>query len=475
MRVCVVGVGYVGLVAAACFAEIGHEVACFDNDSRKISALNGGETVIHEQFLPELLKRHRGKRLKFFNSLDEALVGSAAVFVAVGTPPTRSGEADLSYIERVASEVARILASHKNQHTIIVEKSTVPVCTNDWISHILELNGAPRSSFDVASNPEFLREGTAVSDFLYPDRIVVGAESPRAIEVMLAIYEPLTSGRYYKDKNAIEAPAGVKTPPRLILTNPRSAELIKHASNSFLSMKISFINAVSAMCEAVGADITQVCEGIGADSRIGPRFLSPGIGYGGSCFPKDLLAFRAVAKQCGYDFGLLTQVSDINNQQRDRFIAKVRKALWVLKGKRLGVLGLAFKGGTDDVRDSQAIVIIRELLREDCDIVAFDPAAMSKAQELFEADPDTAGRVKFADSAYAAANGVHALLVLTEWPEFAALDLGRLKSEMLHPIVVDGRNLFAPEAMASHGFTYISFGRPDVLAAAHSRSVPIPR
>src|SRR5690242_39088 len=231
MRVCVVGVGYVGLVAAACFAEIGHEVACFDNDTRKISALNNGETIIHEEFLPELLNRHRGQRLKFFHSLDEALLGSSAVFVAVGTPPTRSGEADLSYIERVASEVARILAAHPEQHTTIVEKSTVPVCTNDWIAHILELNGAPRASFDVASNPEFLREGTAVSDFLYPDRIVVGAESPKAVKVMLDIYEPLTSGKYYEEKSAIEAPAGVKVPPRLILTNPRSAELIKHASN----------------------------------------------------------------------------------------------------------------------------------------------------------------------------------------------------------------------------------------------------
>ena len=476
MKICVVGVGYVGLVAAACFAEIGHEVSCFDNDTKKIAALNNGETIIHEQFLPELLARHRGHRLKFLYSLDEALVGSQAVFIAVGTPPTRSGEADLSYIERVAAEVARILSAHKDQHTLLVEKSTVPVCTNDWIGHIVELNGAPRSSFDVASNPEFLREGTAVSDFLYPDRIVVGAESPRAIEVMLAIYKPLTSGAYYQEKTAIAAPAGVTIPPRLILTNPRSAELIKHASNSFLAMKISFINAVAAMCEAVGADITQVCQGIGADSRIGPRFLAPGIGYGGSCFPKDLLAFRAVAKQCGYDFGLLDQVSDINEKQRDRFIAKVRKALWVLKGKRLGVLGLAFKGGTDDVRDSQAIAIIKELLREGCDIVAFDPAAMAKARELFKADAGSAECIKFAENAYDAAKGAHALLILTEWPEFAALDLARLKSEMLHPIIIDGRNLFKPEAMAAAGFTYISFGRPDVLAAAHASSrVPIPR
>jgi UDPglucose 6-dehydrogenase len=293
---------------------------------------------------------------------------------------------------------------------------------------------------------------------------------------MLSIYKPLTSGAYYQDNTAVIAPPGAVTPPRLILTNPRSAELIKHASNSFLAMKISFINAVAAMCEAVGADIGEVCEGIGSDSRIGPRFLAPGIGYGGSCFPKDLLAFRAVAKQCGYDFGLLAQVSDINERQRERFIAKVRKALWVLKGKRLAVLGLAFKGGTDDVRDSQAVAIVKELLREDCEIVAYDPAAMTKARELFEADPATASRVRFAENAYDAAKGAHAVLVLTEWPEFAALDLARLKREMLHSIMIDGRNLFAPQAMAAHGFTYISYGRPDVLAAAHAGNrVPIPR
>ena len=459
MKISVIGSGYVGLVAAACFAELGHEVICVDNDDNKLAALNAGKVPIHERFLPELLQRHRGGRLKFSSSVQDAVVASAAIFIAVGTPQSETGEADLSYVEAVSREIAHAIAAHRADYKIIVEKSTVPVYTNDWIRKVMERNGAPRESFDVASNPEFLREGTAVTDFLYPDRIVVGADSERCAAVLRAIYAPLADGRYAKSGNPIPQPDGTRIPARLLVTSAKSAELIKHASNAFLAMKISFINAVASVCEATGANVEQVRDGIGADSRIGPRFLNPGIGYGGSCFPKDLLAFHAVARECGYDFRLLEEVIKINEEQRQRFLRKVRQALWTLKGKRLAVLGLAFKGGTDDVRESPAVAMIDLLLKEGCTIVAYDPAGMEKAEQLL-AQP-----IEMAASAYAAAQGADALLVLTDWEEFATLDLERLHAALKYPIVLDGRNMFAPAEMERLGFTYVSIGRPDVVPA----------
>jgi UDPglucose 6-dehydrogenase len=452
MKIAVVGSGYVGLVAAACFAELGHDVICVDNDPEKLAALKRGETPIHEQYLPELLARHRGHRLSFSDSLPAAVRASSVVFVAVGTPPLESGDADLSYVETVARDIAQSLNGYK----VIVEKSTVPVYTSEWIRRVMQLAGAGSSDFEVVSNPEFLREGTAVADFLYPDRIVVGADSERAAKIVREIYLPLTSGAYRNSTGAIPEPAGAQCPTRLILTSAKSAELIKHASNAFLALKISFINAVANICEAVDADVEEVALGIGTDSRIGRRFLRAGIGYGGSCFPKDVAAFRSVARECGYDFPMLDEIVRVNDEQRALFLRKVRTALWTLRGKRLAVLGLAYKGGTDDIRESPAIEIIRSLLREQCSIVAYDPAAMPRGKQML------AGDVTLADDAYQAAVGADALLILTDWEEFASLDLVRIKSLLRYPIIIDGRNLYSAETMKKHGLLYVSVGRATV-------------
>ena len=450
MHIAVVGSGYVGLVAGACFADLGHQVIVVDNDQAKLAALKAGAVPIHEKFLPELLLRHRDHNLTFSDDLAAAVGASDAVFVAVGTPPTEQGEADLSYVESVARSISGAINGYK----VIVEKSTVPVYTSDWVRKIMLRNAAAPDSFDIASNPEFLREGTAVTDFLYPDRIVVGADSERCAAVLRKVYAPMTDGSYYKKKDAIPAPDKARIPPPLIITSAKSAELIKHASNAFLAMKISFVNAVASICESVGADVRQVCQGLGTDSRIGPRFLNPGIGYGGSCFPKDLLAFRSVARECGYEFRLLDEVMRINEDQRQRFLRKVRTALWTLRGKRLGVLGLAFKGGTDDIRESPAILLVQALLQEGCQIAAYDPAAMDRAREVL------GSKTEFVSNPYEAATGADALLILTEWEEFAALDLDRVLQQLKYPIVIDGRNLYEPAAMAARGFTYYSVGRP---------------
>jgi UDPglucose 6-dehydrogenase len=459
MRIAVVGSGYVGLVAGACFAELGHDVIVVDNDQEKLAALQAGRVPIHEKFLPELLARHSGKRLAFSGDLHSAVEASAAIFIAVGTPPTERGEADLSYVESVAQSIADAV----NNYKVVVEKSTVPVYTSEWVRKIILRNGAPPESFDVASNPEFLREGTAVVDFLYPDRIIVGADNEKCAEVLRAIYAPMTTGAYYLQPDSIPRPDRTQVPPALIVTSTKSAELTKHACNAFLAMKISFINAVASVCELVGADVQQVREGMGTDSRIGPRFLNPGIGYGGSCFPKDLKAFRAVAREHGYEFRLLDEVMRINEEQQDRFIRKVRGALWTLRGKRLAVLGLAFKGGTDDIRESPAMQMVQNLLQQGCQISAYDPAALARAREVF-----TTG-VDFAENAYEAARGADALLVLTEWEEFAHLDLRRLYNQLKYPIVIDGRNLYDPGTMAAYGFTYYSIGRP----ATAPEAVPV--
>ena len=467
MRIAVVGSGYVGLVTGACFADLGHSVVLVDNDANKLAALRKGEVPIHERFLPELLAKHGGKRIRYAGDLQAATRESDAVFIAVGTPPTESGDADLSYVESVAREISGAVDGYK----VVVEKSTVPVYTSQWIRTVILRNGAAQDSFDVASNPEFLREGTAVTDFLYPDRIVVGVESERCAEVLRGIYQPLTSGAYYKQGDAIPRPDRAQIPPRLIVTSTKSAELIKHASNAFLAMKISFVNAVASICESVGANVQQVCEGIGTDSRIGPKFLNPGIGYGGSCFPKDLMAFRAVAKECGYEFRLLDEVIRINEEQRHRFLRKVRGVLWTLRGKRLGVLGLAFKGGTDDLRESPAVLLAQELLREGCQLRVYDPAAIERAKEVLQS------QVEYAKDAYEAATDVDALLILTEWEEFGALDLDRLRKILRYPIVLDGRNLYDPVIMAQHGLSYYSVGRPAVetLSEAEPKSEGVRR
>src|SRR5436305_15199743 len=458
IRIAVVGSGYVGLVAGACFADLGHEVILVDNDQKKLAALRDGQVPIHEKFLPELLNRHRGQRLTFSDDLKEAARLSSVIFVAVGTPPTERGDADLSYVESVAREIS----GGVDQYKVIVEKSTVPVYTSEWVRRIILRNAADPETFDVASNPEFLREGTAVTDFLFPDRIVIGCDSERSADILRQVYAPLTDGSYYEKADSIPQPDRAVIPAPIIVTSTKSAELIKHASNAFLAMKISFINAVACVCESVGANVNQVVHGVGTDSRIGPRFLNPGIGYGGSCFPKDVMAFRAVARECGYEFRLLDEVMRINEEQRQRFLRKIRSALWTLRGKNLAVLGLAFKVGTDDIRESPALFLVQALLQEGSKITAYDPAAMDRAQQAIPSG------ITFANSAYEAAHGADALLILTEWEEFANLDLNRLRQELKYPIVIDGRNLYDPEVMAAQGFTYYSVGR----AAAHHDGVP---
>ena len=452
VQIAVVGSGYVGLVAAVCFAEMGHSVICVDNDESKVAALQGGDTLIHENHLPELLERYRNTRVRFMTDLGEATRTCQAIFVAVGTPQSETGDADLSYVEAVASEIARSINGYK----VIIEKSTVPVYTNEWIRRVIERNGVPRDAFDIVSNPEFLREGTAVEDFLHPDRIVVGADSERASELLSEIYLPLTQGEYYRRPNAIPGGCSPENLPILLQTSTKSAEIIKHASNAFLALKISFINAVSNLCEAADANVEQVARGMGLDSRIGPKFLRPGIGYGGSCFPKDIAAFRSVAEQMGVDFNLLSEVEKINSNQKKRFLSKVRSALWTLRGKRLAVLGLAFKGDTDDIRESPAIDLVEMFLAEGCTVVAYGPAAMGRAESKIP----RSSQMQYASGVDEAAADADALLILTDWQEFARLDLVQLHSLMRYPIIVDGRNLYDPQHMIENGFTYLSIGRP---------------
>jgi UDPglucose 6-dehydrogenase len=451
MRIAVIGAGYVGLVSAACFAELGHDVVTVDNDAARVDALNAGHAPIHEEFLPALLEKHLGNRLRFTTRIGEAFRFCDVVFICVGTPPSPSGEADLSYVEQVARELARSLEGHK----IIVEKSTVPVGTCDAVRRVMLQSGATASQFSIASNPEFLREGTAVSDFLYPDRILLGVDDELSSTVLKAVYAPILDGSYHRQLGHIASPANVQsaTKTSLIVSSVKSAELIKHASNAFLALKISFINAVSTVCERVGADVREVSAGIGSDSRIGPRFLQPGIGYGGSCFPKDVLAFRSVARSVGYQFDLLSEVMDINEGQKARFVNKVRDALWTLRGKRLAVLGLAFKGGTDDLRDSPAIDVVLRLIAEGATIVAYDPVAMKGARTVL---PEAS--VKLAANAYDACDGADALLILTEWPEFAHLDFGHVRSLLNLPIVLDGKNLLSGEKVAAAGLNYFGVG-----------------
>ena len=452
VSICVIGSGYVGLVAAVCFAEMGHRVICVDNDEARVKTLREGGVPIFEDRLPELLARRLNRGVEFTTDLGGAVERSEAVFIAVGTPQGDTGAADLSYVEAVVSEIARAINSYK----VIVEKSTVPVYTNDWIRRVLHRHGVDPQNFDVVSNPEFLREGTAIIDFLHPDRIVVGAGNERSADLLRRIYEPLTGGSYYAQPGALPGPCSASHPARLLVTSAQSAEIIKHASNAFLALKISFINAVANLAEAVDADIEDIAAGVGLDSRIGPRFLRAGLGYGGSCFPKDVAAFHWVAQQRGVDFQLLQEVRKINETQKDVFFNKVLSALWTLRGKRLAALGLAFKGDTDDVRESPAIDVIRRLLEAGATVTAYDPAAMERAKLVLPPSE----KLHYAGDLYEAAKDADAVLILTDWKEFAAIDLVRLNQAVRFPIVIDGRNLYKPQEMLDHGFTYVSMGRP---------------
>jgi UDPglucose 6-dehydrogenase len=458
MNVTVVGSGYVGLVVAAGLAELGHAVTCIDKDAEKIAQLREGKIPIFERHLEELVRRNE-RRLRFSrNNLKTAVRQSDAIFIAVGTPIAANGKCDLSYVEEVVDDIADALSDVAFAHKLVIEKSTVPVGTGEKIAKRLP------KRVDVVSNPEFLREGSAVTDFLYPDRIVVGTSSTKALAMMRELFHPLLDGSYALRSDAVPCPESGKCPTRMISTTVESAEIIKHAANAFLAMKISFINAVSAICEQAGADVEDVARGIGTDTRIGSRFLRAGIGYGGSCFPKDLAAFRSVAEELGVDLDLLAEVERINVDQRQRFLEKVRLALGGrLKGKKIAALGIAFKPGTDDVRESPALDVLRALIEEGCQVSAYDPVA---TESVRKAVSGIDSRVKFASSPYAAAKNVDAVLILTNWNEFAMMDLEKLRDAMREPVLVDGRNLFSPEAMAELGFTYISVGRPAVNVSA---------
>ena len=436
MKVCVIGSGYVGLVTGSCLAEIGHAVTCVDSNERKISELRDGQIPIYEPGLEEIVARNAADgRLHFTCSISDGMQGAKVIFICVGTPPTPSGEADLSFVEAVSTAVAHALTDY----TVIVEKSTVPVRTGERVKQTIIRNNANNVEFDVVSNPEFLREGSAMKDFLEPDRIVIGAETDKAVEVMRELYAPIVAA------NAREVP--------IIVTDVNSAELIKHASNSFLALKISYINAISQICERSGADVCKVAEGMGLDKRIGKGFLSAGAGFGGSCFPKDVAAFYQISKEFGYDFELLKHVLDINEHQKQLPVKKAKQALWVLKDKTIAVLGLAFKPNTDDVREAPALDCIRTLLKEGANVRAYDPQAAQNTSEIFPAV------IQCADP-YDCAEGADALIVMTEWEEFENMDMPRVRRLLKHPILIDGRNMFDPQEMRDAGFEYYGIGRP---------------
>jgi UDPglucose 6-dehydrogenase len=422
------------LVSGACFAEVGHNVVCVDNDPRKIEKLHRGEIPIYEPGLEDLVHRHvTANRLRFTGSIEDGVDHSEIVFIAVPTPPQADGSVDLSYIERVAREIAVVLKP--GQYRVVVDKSTVPVKTGEKVDATIRRYNKD-AEFDVVSNPEFLREGCAVPDLMNPDRIVIGSASQRATDLMKRVYEPFN------------AP--------ILVTDVNSAELIKHAANSFLSLKISYINAVSAICEASGADVEKVADGIGMDKRIGRNFLNAGLGYGGSCFPKDVKAFIAIADELGVPFNLMKEVERINDSMLERFLKKMRDALWVLKDKRIAVWGLSFKPDTDDVRNSVAIELVRHLVEEGAIVTAYDPKGMEKARE-YNLISD---KVKLVGSPVEAVDGAEALVLATEWKEFARQDFAEVKRRMHTPLVFDGRNLFKPDTMREMGFVYCGVGRP---------------
>jgi UDPglucose 6-dehydrogenase len=429
MKLTIIGTGYVGLVTGTCFAEVGHQVICVDNDAAKVKLLQGGGIPIYEPGLQELVQKNvKAGRLSFTNSTAEGVEKSKVVFIAVPTPPQADGSVDMSYIERVARDIAGAMTEYK----IVVDKSTVPVKTGDRVSETIKRYCKAKVDFDVVSNPEFLREGFAVGDLMKPDRVVVGVRSQRCVAAMKEIYEPF------------------KAP--IIITDINSAELIKHAANSFLALKISYINAIATVCEAAGANVQEVAEGIGLDERIGRRFLNAGIGFGGSCFPKDLSAFIKISEQVGYEFRLLKEVQRINTEQMDRFVKKITDTLWVLRDKKIGVLGLAFKQNTDDVRSSPAIDLCQRLLKDGATLRVHDPKAMDKAKPILPG-------VTYVDDMNAVAEDCDALVIATEWEEFKALDLERAKKSLTHPIMFDGRNLFDPVEMEKRGWVYKSIGR----------------
>ncbi|MEW5876656.1 MAG: UDP-glucose/GDP-mannose dehydrogenase family protein [Acidobacteriota bacterium] len=434
MHIAVVGSGYVGLVTGACLSDFGMDVTCVDKDEKKIAMLQRGEVPIYEPGLDGLIaKNAKAGRLRFTTNVAEAVERALAIFIAVGTPPREDGSADLSYV----IEVAETIAAHLNGYKVVVTKSTVPIGTGQLIEQIIREKSGGRFPFSVVSNPEFLREGSAIEDFMRPDRVVIGARDPQAIAIMKDIYAPLY---------LIETP--------FVITNVESAELIKYASNAFLATKITFINEVAILCEKLGADVHHVAKGMGLDRRIGPKFLHPGPGYGGSCFPKDTRALTDIARQAGYRFGIVETVVEVNEKIKARMVDKIRTACGgSVSGLTIGVLGLAFKPETDDMRESPAIPIVTALVEEGARVRAFDPAAMDNAKEVLPA------AVEYCQDAYDAATGAHCLVIITEWNQFRSLDLERLKGLLAKPLVVDLRNVYEPDKMREAGFAYECVGR----------------
>lgn len=429
MNICVIGTGYVGLVTGTVFAELGNEVVCVDNVAEKIENLNRRKLPIYEPGLQELVERnHNEGRLKFSTDAKSAVEFSEIIFICVGTPSSDSGETDLSAVEAVA----KLIAKHMNGYKIVVNKSTVPVGTGDLVRNIINKHCVDGHKFDVVSNPEFLREGQAVNDALNPDRIIIGASEKQVAYRLLELY------------SSLQAP--------MIITDVYSAEIIKYASNSFLAMKISFINAVADLCEMVGADVEDVANGVGRDPRIGVDFLNSGLGFGGSCFPKDVKSLLHTSGKLGYDFNLLKNVLEINEGRVDRFTSLIRRRFPDMKGKTFAVLGLAFKPNTDDMRDAKSVEVINDLLKGGAVIRAFDPVAMPAAQKVLPS-------ITYCQTAYEACNGADALLLITEWREFKLLNLEKIKQTMKNPVIFDGRNMYNPERKKRLGFEYFGLGR----------------
>ena len=429
MKVCIIGTGYVGLVTGATLAELGNQVICVDNNEEKVAMLNRDEIPIYEPGLKEIVRSARqAGRISFITSIADGVKASDIIFIAVSTPPKADGSADLSMVAAVAREVAENLNGYK----VVVDKSTVPVKTGEKVAETIKIYSKGEGEFDVVSNPEFLREGSAIWDTFHPDRIVIGTSSQRAADMLIELYKPL------------DAP--------VIVTDINSAEIIKHAANSFLATKISFANALVHICEASGANVEEVTKGVGLDKRVGSRFLNAGVGYGGSCFPKDVSAFISIADELGYDFKLLKEVERINEAQADYFFNKIKETIWILKDKTVAILGLAFKPNTDDMRNAPAEKIIARLLAEGARIKVFDPKSMEKAKEILT-------DVEYCENPYQAAEGAEALVIITEWNEFKEMDLGRIKDLLHQPIIIDGRNIYDPAKMEELGFTYKSVGR----------------
>lgn len=430
MNICVIGTGYVGLVTGVVFADLGNEVICVDKNEEKIALLRAGVMPIYEPGLEELVARNADEgRLTFTTELEAAVRKSEVIFICVGTPPKADGSTDMGQVEGAARGVAAAMDRYK----VIVNKSTVPVGTGDFVRHVIETNKRRNVDFDVVSNPEFLREGSAIQDTLHPDRIVIGAPNQIVAMKILELYAPL------------ERP--------MIITDVASAEMIKYASNAFLAMKISFANSIANICDAVGADVIQVAKGMGLDQRIGPGFLNAGLGYGGSCFPKDSTSLLHTARTVGYEFPLLAATIETNEQQPKRFIDRMRSVLGGFEGKKVSVLGLAFKANTDDMRDAKSLDVIQALLDGGATVVAYDPIAMENTKRTYP-------NISYAKNAFDAAEGADAVVVVTEWNEFKQINLEKLKETMKGNFVFDGRNLYDPAKMARLGFQYVCVGRP---------------